>query len=124
MKLAVFAFPVPKLADGPYLTIYLGDAADTTFSGASASEIASAVTAHRVAHSTSGDHAVVVIDITSTVVTPANVKAGVSSNLAEEVLYPASIVDGIPASGAASKTEGVSLGSLLAGTAIGALLAQ
>lgn len=124
MKLAIFAFPVPKPADGPYLTIYLGDAAATTHSGSSVSDLASAVTGHRVAHSVNGDHAVVVIDITSAVVTPANVKAGVSSNLAEEVTYPATIVDGIPASGATSKTEGVSLGALLAGTAIGALLAQ
>lgn len=124
MKLAIFAFPVPKTEDGPYLTIYLGDAAATTHSGTSVSELASAVTDRRVSHSANGNHAVVVVDITSAVVTPADVKAGVSSNLAEEVTYPATIVDGIPASGAASKTEGVNLGALLAGTAIGALLAQ
>lgn len=124
MKIAIFAFPVPPAGDNPNFTIYLGDAGTTTYSGSSVSDLASAITDHRVTHRTSGGHAVVVIDISSMTVTPAEVKAGVSSNLSGEATYVATIVDGLPSSGLIAKTEGVNLGALLAGTAIGALLTQ
>ena len=124
MKLAIFAFPDLPVEEYPRFMVCLGDAEDTRYSGSSVQELAQMLAGYRATYHTIDGYAALVVDISSMTVTPGDIRVAVVSSSTAETSYAATIVDNLPQPGLTLKTEGVNLGVLLAGTAIGALFAQ